>query len=521
VVEPNKLRSSHGRPSRAAVYERLRVQIGELRERLGGLPSPVEAEGIWRGIWLEEAHHSTAIEGNTLVLKQVELLLAEGRAVGNKELSEYLEVRGYANAADWVYGRGIQPETWTDGELISMSELRRVHALAMTPVWDVAPHPQATEREAPGSFREHDIEPFPGGMQPTHWTDVPALMRDWITDVQRLRGDEQATLAETLALLHARFEQVHPFLDGNGRAGRLLLNAYDHLQEQSLALPRRAATRRPGRSGSAGGTARSRGARQPLQVRRPRGRGPGPARATARAGYGDAVGERPACRGDPRPPQGREGGRRHVAQLACLGRRVRRVALPAVVVAATACRRGWTPLGSRLVGGDLAIRRARAGDEEAITALHARCIGDALIGLYDPPAVERAWVQLGWTGPIGAPRPRHALLVAERGGRTIGFTAVGPSRDADCDAATIGELRVILLDASARGGGVGSALVGAAERELRASALAVAKLWVIPENAAAVRCYERCGWSPDGARRTTDFGGREIGSVRYERELAD
>ena len=70
----------------------------------GGLPSPLEAEGIWRGIWLEEAHHSTAIEGNTLVLKQVEVLLAEGRAVGNKELSEYLEVRGYATAADWVYG---------------------------------------------------------------------------------------------------------------------------------------------------------------------------------------------------------------------------------------------------------------------------------------------------------------------------------------------------------------------------------------------------------------------------------
>lgn len=66
------------------------------------MPTTIEAESIWRGIWLEEAHHSTAIEGNTLVLKQVELLLAEGRAVGNKELSEYLEVGGYATAADWV-----------------------------------------------------------------------------------------------------------------------------------------------------------------------------------------------------------------------------------------------------------------------------------------------------------------------------------------------------------------------------------------------------------------------------------
>src|ERR1700733_14827667 len=106
--KPNKIRASRrGRPSRAAVYGRLRVQIGELRERLGGLPSPDEAEGIWRGIWLEEAHHSTAIEGNTLVLKQVEQLLEEGRAVGNKELREYMEGRGYANAANWVYGQAL------------------------------------------------------------------------------------------------------------------------------------------------------------------------------------------------------------------------------------------------------------------------------------------------------------------------------------------------------------------------------------------------------------------------------
>jgi hypothetical protein len=64
-----------GRPPRYVVYGRLEVQIAELREKLGGLPAPLEAEGIWRGIWLEEAHHSTAIEGNTLVLRQVEQLL--------------------------------------------------------------------------------------------------------------------------------------------------------------------------------------------------------------------------------------------------------------------------------------------------------------------------------------------------------------------------------------------------------------------------------------------------------------
>lgn len=225
MAQPNKSSEPRrGRPSRAAVYERLRVQIGELREKLGGLPSPEEAEGIWRGIWLEEAHHSTAIEGNTLVLKQVEQLLAEGRAVGNKELSEYLEVRGYADAANWVYGHGIRPGDWGGGKLISLTEVRQVHSLAIAPVWDVASPPQATPRERPGSFREHDIEPFPGGMRPPDWTEVPVLVRDWLGDAQALRKVDGSIIAEALAGLHARFEQIHPFLDGNGRAGRLILN---------------------------------------------------------------------------------------------------------------------------------------------------------------------------------------------------------------------------------------------------------------------------------------------------------
>lgn len=152
--------SPRGRPPRLEVYQRLDVQIAELRQRLGGLPSPREAADIWRGIWFEEAHHSTALEGNTLVLKQVEQLLAEGRAVGNKELSEYLEVKGYADAAEWVYGQAIEPE-YNSEEPLTLTEIRKVHQLAMQPVWDVAPHPNASEQEGPGEFRCHEIHPFP------------------------------------------------------------------------------------------------------------------------------------------------------------------------------------------------------------------------------------------------------------------------------------------------------------------------------------------------------------------------
>ena len=193
-----------GRPPREALYERLHVQIRELRERLGGLPSPLEARDIWRGIWLEEAHHSTAIEGNTLVLNQVAQLLKEGRAVGNKELREYMEVQGYGNAADWVYSQGVEPGEWTGEAPLTITDLRHVHKLAMDLVWDVAPHPQATDRERPRI--------------------IPALIAEWLDEVALIPTAEPLHFPEALARLHARFERIHPFLDGNGRTGRLVLN---------------------------------------------------------------------------------------------------------------------------------------------------------------------------------------------------------------------------------------------------------------------------------------------------------
>jgi len=172
------------------------------------------------------------------------------------------------------------------------------------------------------------------------------------------------------------------------------------------------------------------------------------------------------------------------------------------------------------VDADVNIRPAAAADEAAITDVHARCIGDAFAGRYFPPQKERAERQGSWTGPVGAPHPRHALLVAEQAGRVVGFVAVGPARDPDRDAATTGELRTIMVDARARGLGVGRALISGAERAMHASGFSQATLWVLPDNAQAVRCYERYGWRSDGTVRITDFGGSEIRSVRYAHSLA-
>jgi hypothetical protein len=212
-----------GRPSRDLLYQRLDHDIGELWTTWGGLPRPSQAKALWKTIWINEAHHSTALEGNTLVLRNVQILLAEGRAEGNKKLSEYLEVQGYADAAEWVYEQAISPDVWDRKELIGLTAIRRIHELVMTSVWQVDPHPESGPGEGPGSFRQHDIHAFPAGMVPPSHVLVPSLMRDWVDAANRLRP-RSAKFAEELAELHCRFEQVHPFLDGNGRTGRLVLN---------------------------------------------------------------------------------------------------------------------------------------------------------------------------------------------------------------------------------------------------------------------------------------------------------
>lgn len=215
---------ARGRPSRQTIYRQLDDAIEDLRSRMGGLPSPAEAEEIWADLWHQEAHHSTALEGNTLILNEVRKLLDEGRAVGSKELKEYMEVIGYGAAARWVYGQALEPGGWTTGDLLTIQEVRTVHYEAMTPVWNVAPHPHATPAETPGNWRQHDIQPFPEGMTPPSFPEVDHLMADWVGQVNGLRDSSDTPFVERLAKVHNDFEKIHPYLDGNGRAGRLLLN---------------------------------------------------------------------------------------------------------------------------------------------------------------------------------------------------------------------------------------------------------------------------------------------------------
>lgn len=226
----NTKHTQRGRPSRRTIFLQFEAAASSLHD-YGGLPNANEARDIWEDIWFVEAHNSTAIEGNTLVLREVKTLLEQNRSVGGRELKDYLEVEGYGRAALWVYSQARRKDIkFNNNEFITLTEVHNIHEQLVSTVWDVSPHPNALPGESAGGFRKHDLMPFLGGMTPPLFTDVPMLMSSFIDDVNctcKEIFDGRVSIESIpvkLAEIHCAFERIHPFLDGNGRTGRLILN---------------------------------------------------------------------------------------------------------------------------------------------------------------------------------------------------------------------------------------------------------------------------------------------------------
>ncbi|MDR1293435.1 MAG: hypothetical protein LBK59_00515, partial [Bifidobacteriaceae bacterium] len=93
----------------------------------GGLPPLDQARPLWDDLWRMDVHHSTAIEGNTLVPREVEALLTQGWAVGARELKDYMEVLGYSQAATWVYQQAGADGHWEHDQTVTLTEIRDIH----------------------------------------------------------------------------------------------------------------------------------------------------------------------------------------------------------------------------------------------------------------------------------------------------------------------------------------------------------------------------------------------------------
>jgi Fic family protein len=210
-----------GRPSRQQVFESLDDARRDLTI-IGGIPEPTVFQDVWADIWIEETHNSTAIEGNTLRRKQVQLLLEDGVVTGAAhDLKEWMEAKAYGEAARWTYDGAFRAR-FEDGDMITATDLRRIHQLTVESVWVHFPPEGLRSDEKPGGYRTGDIESLRTGLTPPPPSLVPALVADWLKETNA-RPPDDCHIIEHLAERHAAFERIHPFPDGNGRAGRLVL----------------------------------------------------------------------------------------------------------------------------------------------------------------------------------------------------------------------------------------------------------------------------------------------------------
>ncbi len=122
-----------------------------------------------------------------------------------------------------------------------------------------------------------------------------------------------------------------------------------------------------------------------------------------------------------------------------------------------------------------------------------------------------------WTSALTDGTPL-AILVAELGGRVVGFVAAGPSTDPDATSA--GEIWDLWVTADARSHGVGAELLRVALDDL-ASRHQAALVWVLAENSRGRTFYARAGAVQDGMTRTTPVPGGTMTDVRYLWDLRD
>ena len=185
---------------------RIYRRISQKKKRLDAY-RPLESFTVQRlhtDLRLLTTYHSNAIEGNTLSLHETQMVLEYGVTIDGHPLREYLEATNHAEAFDELSKLVETP--------ISTRTIQRLHSLVMDKI-----DPNA------GELRKVQVYIRGANFTPPSARDVPVYIEQWVqwlTSDRALRYDP----VTRAAIAHHDFEAVHPFTDGNGRVGRLLLN---------------------------------------------------------------------------------------------------------------------------------------------------------------------------------------------------------------------------------------------------------------------------------------------------------
>lgn len=166
---------------------------------------PNTIRSIRESILLDWTYNSNAIEGNTLTLSEKKVVL-EGITIGGKTLKEHLEAINHKEAILYVEDIVKQNEDFSEWQI------KNIHRLVLKGIDDVNA----------GMYRKENL--LISGA--THTPPDYFLVQEQMSDLLRWYHGEGQNLhvIERAALLHVKFAKIHPFVDGNGRTARLLLN---------------------------------------------------------------------------------------------------------------------------------------------------------------------------------------------------------------------------------------------------------------------------------------------------------
>lgn len=190
--------ASHGN---AALIDRLARQKDILAAH--GF-DPTKEDHIFETVRIDFVHTTARIEGNTLSLKETGLVLEEDATIPGKPLSEHLEVVDIAEAFD------LMVASVRSGKPLSEDLVLAIHRTASAHLDDCEP----------GAYRWDQRYIASSSILPPPPARVERLVKDLLTWSDQAEGPE----VQKAALFHLVFEDIHPFQDGNGRTGRILLN---------------------------------------------------------------------------------------------------------------------------------------------------------------------------------------------------------------------------------------------------------------------------------------------------------
>jgi ribosomal protein S18 acetylase RimI-like enzyme len=161
------------------------------------------------------------------------------------------------------------------------------------------------------------------------------------------------------------------------------------------------------------------------------------------------------------------------------------------------------------------IRTASEADAEVIADVHIASMREAYRGLFPAEALARidARDRIGrWREHLA--KGSSVTVLAETGGRPVGFADFGACRDQDVVRGAVGELMALYVCPAAWGRGVGFALIREALDRLRSDGFAEVVLWVLEGNRQALGFYERFGFVRDGSLRHREMYGTPTTVVR-------